>query len=52
MTKKEMRITEIMKQENVCHDAAETLFNLELEDKYQDVPDQDAREAVFETEED
>lgn len=52
MTRKELRIEEIMEQGKVCRDAAETLFDLELEDKYQDIPDQDAREAVFETEAD
>lgn len=50
MMKKDFRIAEIMEQEKVDHDTAESLFDLELEDKYPDVFNSDVRETLFETE--
>lgn len=49
MIAREKRILEIMAEDKVDHDTAESLFDLELEDMYPEVKDSDVRETIYES---
>ncbi|PWJ49162.1 hypothetical protein [Faecalicatena contorta] len=49
MTRREMRINEIMDEMKIEKDVAEQLFMDELEELYPDVDDMEVRELVYET---
>ena len=50
MTRREMRINEIMDEMRIDKDVAEMFFEDELEELYPDISDRDARKLVYETE--